>query len=184
MSTVRERSRTSLVDGDYSLSQVMDNLDPASIIPLGSRVLIRDEPEVAQTGSIVHPQMAPNKLGQGNTKRIGIVVAVGRGDSYSEVLIGDGKTTQRKVVRKSLGVCEGCIGTGRDPREYRNVLTGGWDANVCALCHGDGKHRMEMQVKVGDRVLYDYRREAQIFIGGEMFQLVDEHQSILGILED
>lgn len=149
MSTVRERSRTSLVDGDYSLSQVMDHLDPKTIIPLGSRVLIRDEPEVAQTGSIVHPQMAPNKLGQGNTKRIGIVVAVGRGDSYSEVLIGDGKTTQRRVLRKSLN-----------------------------------SNRMSFLVKVGDRCLYDYRREAQIFIGGEMFQLVDEHQSILATLED
>lgn len=47
-----------------------------------------------------------------------------------------------------------------------------------------GIDRLSMSVKVGDKVLYDRRREAEIYIDGQRLSIVNESQSIVGVLED
>jgi chaperonin GroES len=47
----------------------------------------------------------------------------------------------------------------------------------------DGLERLPMDVKPGDKILYDQRKEAEVFIDGERFTLIHQQQSIIGILE-
>ena len=163
--------RTSIFD---SPSQLLEDLSPDKIKPMWSRVLIRDEHEADdKIGSIFLPQGDKGK----DTRRIGIVVAVGPGDKHFEkglVRDSDGNTS---VDRRFLGKCEPCGGLG----QILNAQAGVFE--TCPQCQGDGIKRFPMEVKVGDRVLYDRRRDAEFVIEGERYNLVFEEQSVLGVLE-
>lgn len=148
---------------------------PEEIRPLWSRVLIRDIHNDEKIGSILIPQGDVGK----DTKRIGIVVAVGPGDKFVE----DGLDGQGDVVRRLIGECSHCEGLGR-------TIAQAWDSDaiggmvLCFFCCGDGLQRHNMLVKAGDKILYDRRRECEIYLEGVRHSLVYEEQSVLAVLED
>ncbi len=41
-----------------------------------------------------------------------------------------------------------------------------------------------MEVKPGMKVLYDRRKEAEFFVGGQRYGIINEEQSCFAILED
>lgn len=43
--------------------------------------------------------------------------------------------------------------------------------------------RLPMEVKVGDRVIFNRRKDMEFFVDGERYNFVNEEQSILAILE-
>ena len=147
----REKAHTSIYDGDYELSQLVDH-EPSEIKPIRSRVLIRDAHQDEQIGSVILP---PATAGRGcvagkdspDQKRIGIVVAVGPGDKYIEMGIG----AWGELVVKGLAA---------------------------------GVAHLPMEVKPGDKVLYDRRREAEFYMEGVRYSLVYEEQSVLGVFEE
>lgn len=186
----REKAHTSIFEGDYELSQFIE-VDPSKVRPIWSRVLIRDAHDDEKIGSLFIPAGDKGK----DTKRIGIVVAVGLGDKFTE----HGLDNYGQVVRRPVGKCENCSGEGHvvnrrtEPHPYTGPRD--YDDRPCVECGGkwrddgtfeagDGLARIPMEVKPGDKVLYDRRREAEIYIQNVRYSLVYEEQSILGIIEE
>lgn len=168
------------------LSQHIQNVDAADVRPVFDRCLVRDIPDEDQIGSIIVPETAgPIGVGKKGLLRLGEVVAIGPGDPWQSERYD--KETKR-VVRKALGACKACDGTGVVPYGKFGVkvfVEGVEDPSdvECLDCNGDGVHRWEMQVKVGDRVIFDVRKEALFHIGGEDLYLIYEQQSILAVVE-
>lgn len=152
-----------------SYSQVIE-VSPDSIRPIYDRVLVREIPREEKEGSLFLPETSRD-----NKKiRTGIVVAVGLGDKAKE-FIPDQKNVNSDgrpwIQYYAYEVCW-CGHHESDHHEF---------CYQCDCKAFDG--RAPMSVKPGDRVLYDRRREAEIFIDGEKYSLIHEEQSILAVIE-
>lgn len=164
------------------LSQHIQNVDAADVRPVFDRCLVRDIPDEDQIGSIIVPETAgPIGVGKKGLLRLGEVVAIGPGDPWQSERYD--KETKR-VVRKALGACKVCDGAGVTNYDIVNDLFHRDGPTFpCNICKGDGIHRWAMQVKPGDRVIFDVRKEALFHIGGEDLYLIYEQQSILAVVE-
>lgn len=153
-----------------SNSQLLSH-DAADIRPLFDRLLLRDCKEPEKIGSIWIPETAAERgVGKEGRLRMGIVVAVGPGDPWAKEKVVKGTT---QIIRKALGACRECNGEGRNL--YSDV--------ICPACGGDGIWRKPMYCKVGDTVIYDMRREAEIFLDGVRHVILHEEQAVLAILD-
>jgi chaperonin GroES len=83
-----------------SNAQILEGIDPASIVPIIDRVVVRDVKDAEKVGLLYIPMTAQARGIGGRTgnKRMGVVVAVGRGDAWTERLT-DGGT---RVLRTKL----------------------------------------------------------------------------------
>lgn len=173
-----------------SPSQVLQGIKPEDIRPIYDRVVIRDlgESDAEKCGSIWIPEVSRDKA----RLRIGLVVAVGPGDAWTE----HGLDAQGEPRRRGVTIpCYACNGTG-----LRNGHTN-WDSlkdAECPACHGTGrkdqwfnprsyrmeKARLPMMTKPGDRVLYDVRKDERFYVDGQTLYLVHEEQACIAILED
>lgn len=162
------------------VSQLMPGLDPHDIRPIHDRVLIQDLPDEQQIGSIIIPDTAQERgVGKKGLLRIGLVIAVGRGDKWAAEWV-----ERNEVKRRPLGACMACKGSGSTSYEIRTDTYHHDGTNFpCEVCKGDGIRRWRMYVKRGDRVIFDRRKEAEIFIEGIRYCLVHEEQAILAVLE-
>lgn len=160
-----------------SPSQRVDHIDPKTIKLLGDRILVEEiDQEDGRVGSLVIPETCRNK----SKIRRGVVVAVGPGDNCVERV--DGKAIDadgRPMLRRKWVACDTCRGTGNHITEDGELV----DALNCQACGGRGTGRILPQVKPGDKVLFDRRREAEIRIQGRDYSLVFEEQSIFVILD-
>ncbi len=155
-------------------------IDPARIKPVFDRILCRDIKEDDKIGSLWIPATAAERgVGKNGLLREGIVVAVGPGDPWAKEKPIKGGT---QVSRTALGKC------GGPHRDYPcdrgkiwDVITG--DFEDCPACKGDGIRRWPMYCKPGDRILYDRRKEAELFIDGVRYGLLHEEQSVFAVLE-
>lgn len=155
--------------------------DPAQIRLLSDRCLIRDLPQDdSRSGSLVVPETAQNGgVGKGGNFRIGLVVAVGEGDRFSE----HGLDAEGAVRRRLLTAqCRDCDGNGV-------TVLGGCCENVpeeriaCDECeNGRVPIVVPPQCKVGDTVLYDRRRQEQMYFNGVLHQLCHAEQGVLAVL--
>ncbi len=166
--------RTDIFAGRNNLT-----LDPATIKMLSDRVLIRDDGDAEKEGSIIIPEMYRESAT--GKYRSGVVVAVGPGDRFHEIGIiesADGCSPQ--VRRKLITMpCENCSdGSIFDIREYELVL--------CQSCHGSKRMPVCVppQCKPGDRVLYEKRREAEVWLNGQRHVMVHAEQAVVAVLED
>ncbi len=167
-----------------SNSQLLFSLNAEDIRMLFDRVLVRDQKDPDKVGSIWIPETAAEKgVGKRGLLRIGVVVAVGPGDPWVRVKMAKGST---EVVRKSLGKCPSCADgfiittyTENPHNEQYPAFT----YKKCTTCNGDGIRRQPMYCKVGDTVLYDRHKEADIFIDGVRYGILHEEQAIFCILE-
>lgn len=139
-------------------SQWLDDFDPTSVKLLGDRVLIRDIPQNDQRiGSIWIPEVSQTGgVGKTGLLRVGEVVACGPGDKYIELWAPDRKTGKPVPM------------LDRDGYAIRDYLD----------------ERLPMYVKPGDVVVYDRRKEAEIYVGRERFQMCHEEQAIIGVLHE
>ncbi len=172
-----------------SNSQLLFSLNAEDIRMLFDRILVRDQKDPDKIGSIWIPETAAERgMGKRGLLRIGIVVAVGPGDPWAREKMAKGST---QVARKALGACdfpglpfwlngEEKIGP---PCEGGNVFDiVNYEKIPCPRCKGDGIRRHPMYCKPGDTVIYDRRKEGEIFIDGERFGILHEEQAVLAIL--
>ncbi len=174
-----------------SNSQLLFSLNAEDIRMLFDRILIRDQKDPGKVGSIWIPETAAERgVGKRGLLRIGVVVAVGPGDPWAREKMAKGST---QVMRKSLGECETCAGCGQI-KTFRSsggmgmVAPASWSkqdvpVETCPACKGDGIRRHPMYCKPGDTVIYDRRKEGEIFINGERFGILHEEQAVLAILD-
>lgn len=161
-----------------SNAQFVHGLKADGIKPIWDRLLIRDIPDPDKIGSIFVPETAAERgLGKNGLLRLGLVVAVGPGDKFTrEKVMRDNTTGAHYVKRKALGACLAC-----------KTPPYGWSADEwsmgCSACTGDGVRRWPMYCKVGDTVLYDRRKESELFIDGERFCLLHEEQAVMAVME-
>ena len=145
------------------------------------RVIIRDLQEEEKVGSIWIPEVSRDQ----SRLRWGIVVAVGPGETYIERVISRYTTTPDGYpeTHRIPIMCSKCRG-GRfvriPPRQSQQGLEPGASL-PCEKCRGTGRGRLPLDVKVGDKVLYDRRREAEFFWQGQRYNIVYEEQAIIGI---
>ena len=176
---MKTQDKTSIFDG---LSQHAA-IDPETIRPIYDRVLVRDLGDAERIGSIFIPECARDQV----QLRIGVVVAVGPGDAWTEHgLDAQGEPRRRSIKRD----CHICGGGGR--------LNYFQPPERCTACDGTGKLsrwfdirtykyeklRLPMICKPGDRIVFDRRREAELYIDGQRYSLCHEEQSVFAVLED
>lgn len=120
------------------------SLNPAEIIPLGDRVLVRHLSHQEKIGAIFIPQNAQEQAtytkDQGFVFR-GVVVAVGAGVDYIERLNAKATAWERRYLSEPVPI----------------------------------------DVKVGDVILFERRREAELILDDVMHSIIHEEQSILGV---
>lgn len=148
-----------------SPSQRIDEIIPAHIRPMEDLVVVKDIPDEEAIGSIVIPNSARDR----DQNRRGLVVAVGLGDRFYEK--GKDPITG-EIRRRTVGMCEcGCP-------KWKHVT------HWCMDCECNNfSPRLPMEVKVGDRVLFNRRKDMEFFIDGDRYNFVHEEQSILAILD-
>jgi co-chaperonin GroES (HSP10) len=161
------KGKTDIFD---SPSQLLE-IDPATIRLLSDRCLIRDLGDPERVGSIIIPEVAREKvMHEWGTLRIGEVVATGPGDRFIELGWDDYSGVRRKLITRKCHWCEIV--------SYTKI--------TCPRCLG--AHRIPVtilpQCRPGERVLYSRRREAEVYIGGERFSLLNSEQSVIAVLED
>lgn len=173
-----------------SNSQFLHGAQAEQVRPIYDRILLRDIADPDKIGSIWIPQTAAERgVGKDGRLRLGVVVAIGPGDPFKKEWVErDHLTGQHQVMRKSLGACEECGGTGWVYSTIPNMpawqgIWNGVNKVSCLSCHGDGVKRWPMLCKVGDTVLYDVRREAEIFLDGVRHTILYELQSVLAVME-
>lgn len=167
------------------------DVDPARIRLLSDRVLLRDIPQDdSQRGSIVIPEVAQDgSVGKRGLYRIGLVIAVGPGDSVYEWVEPMSErcskmealdAVRRKLITKR---CECCWGSGeQDETDW----TGANHERPCSECGGSGRIPVTVppQCKPGQMVLYDMRRQEQLYLNGVLHQLCHAEQAVLAIIEE
>ena len=167
-------------------SNRLTGIDPASIRLTSDRVLIRDleQNEVDHVGSIYIPEEAREKVGgvgKEGRLRLGIVVAMGPGDRFLEVGLDGEGVVRRRLIESD---CSLCIGTGNVTHwnQYQICLCG----NSCPKCDGTGRTPVTVppQCAVGDTVIFDLRREMEIYLDGVRFSIVNASQSVLAVVEE
>lgn len=152
--------------------------DPAAVKLLSDRVLIKDIPQDDSTrGSLVIPEVAQRDgVGKGGLFRIGVVIATGPGDRFSEHGLDVDGVLRRRLLTKACGDCRG---TG--VRTIRAVRLADIE---CQCDHGRVPVVIPPQCKPGDVVVYDRRRSEELILNGERFQLSHAEQSVLAVLEE
>ncbi len=166
--------------------------DAADIRLIWDRCLVKDIPDENKIGSIWIPETAAERgVGKRGLLRMGIVVAVGPGDPWASEKIITARQGDvmggNQVVRKSLGTCPTCANGFiiTTSTEYpHNKQYPAFTYKKCTTCKGDGIRRWPMQVKVGDRVIVDRRKESEFYFNGERMWIVHEEQAILAVLEE
>ena len=158
----------SIFDG---ISQILDH-DTDEVRPIGDRVLIRDLGPVEHSAIIAAPDTTKDKA----QLRYGLVLACGIGDRFTEHgLDGNGNVRRRVITRP----CKMCV-TGQffDARQYRRI--------PCPACKGEQRIPLVVapQCKVGDRVIWNIRREAHFQMRGENVYLIHAEQSVWAVVED
>lgn len=164
--------------------------NPADILPLLDRVLLRDVKDPDKVGSIWIPQTAAERgVGKEGLLRLAVVVAVGPGDPWEVEKLVNGGTS---VYREALGPCR-YVGPkwymhGKEQEGYpcdngRVFDMPEYQYNECPECKGSGKQRWPMQVKVGQTVCVDRRKEGEFYFGGERHTICHEEQAVMGIVE-
>jgi co-chaperonin GroES (HSP10) len=125
--------------------------------PVHDRLLVEWEPESARVLSIWLPETArrPGALGTDRFLRIGRVVEAGPGDP-----------------------CQRCSAKGHVVVEEIEGLP---VTEECPVCHGAA--RVPMNVKVGDRVLYDHPSDKEVTIEGKQYVILHEQQHVLAVIE-
>lgn len=178
-----------------SNSQYLHAMDAASIKPIWDRILVRDIPDENKIGSIWIPETAAERgVGKDGLIRLGLVVAIGAGDKFTrEWVERDHLTGTHQVMRKGLGACEYCAGCGQikifGKNNMKMVTPATWSQDdqvpveECPVCHGDGVRRWPMYCKPGDTVVYDRRKESELFIEGCRYAVIHEEQAVFAILE-
>lgn len=164
--------KTSIFDG---LSQILA-IDPADVRPLFDRLLVKDVPdeELSPAGVVLTAAPSLGGLGKKGLIRIGQVVAAGRGDKYYEWL-ENGKVHQKPYP------CQRC--GGRATMKVPCTALHDYDTPVdCGQCRGTGTHHVEMLIQVGDYVIYDRRKEAEIYVNWVRYSLIHEQQAVYAIL--
>lgn len=132
--------------------------DPSEIKLKGDRVLVRELPRDEKEGSIIIPETNVDR----EHLRWGVIVTVGPGDSHIEWADKHGlRSDGSPLIHRVPIQCRHCKGTGR---HIASLPSG--DVEVpCSNCRDTpGRARWPMEVKTGDRVLYDRRKEAEIFL--------------------
>jgi len=162
----------------YSPSQQLP-IEPGSIRMIEDRVLIRDLGDEEKVGSIIIPEEYRQSKTNHPLLRIGLVVAVGPGDKFIELGVDEtGERVRRKLITQE---CEACEGRGRHfhPRHYQ--------FETCPWCKGTKRValRIPAQCQIGDKVLYDRRREAEFYLSdGLRYSLVHAEQAVIAVLEE
>jgi co-chaperonin GroES (HSP10) len=182
-----------------SPSQLLE-IDPSTIRLISDRCLIRDLGEPEKIGSIFIPETCRGKAyDEWGTIRIGIVIATGPGDRFIEVGIEKSPNESPRVLRRLITAkCE-CSPMSRERADARGVESGKryWfdmrnyclvelpTSEKCPLCQDTGRCpiTVEPQCRRGQKVLYSRRREAEVYIEGERYSLINAEQSILAVLE-
>jgi co-chaperonin GroES (HSP10) len=98
-------------------------------------------------------------------------VAVGLGDKWIEHLQKIGPPKRTRVT-----MCAG----GHSQETPDQIGECWWLGCDCTKF----TPRLKMQCKVGDKVIYDKRRDLELHIGGETYSLVNEEQAILAVIEE
>lgn len=92
------------------------------------------------------------------------------GPVYSPETARDRDMNRRGIV-VAVGLGDRFYEKGKNPitgEVIRKVIKGG---------------RLPMEVKVGDRVIFNRRKDMEFFVGGERYNFVNEEQSILAVIE-
>ncbi len=151
--------------------QVIEGIDPSQIKLLSDRCLIQDLPQDDERRGLIYiPDSAKQDgVGKQGLLRIGKVIAVGAGDRFLE----HGLDAQG-VLRRTL-ITAPCLHDGY----------GLPDAPPCSMCDEDGRIPVTVpaQCSPGDTVLYDRRRECEIYINGLRYCIVHAEQSVLAVLD-
>lgn len=171
------KNKTSIFE---SRSQVMELIDPATVKPVWDRVLLRDVEDQDKIGSIWIPETAAERgVGKGGNLRLGIVVSTGRGDKFIE----EGVMAENGLPKRhQLGPCRACQGL---KTTHYDVVNHSWDNTQefpCNVCQGDGMARWPMYCSVGDTVIYDRRKECEIYFYGQRHTLIHEEQSVFAVI--
>jgi co-chaperonin GroES (HSP10) len=153
------------------ISQFLEHA-PGDITPIGDRVLVRDMGPFNASATVAISERANDK----EQLRLGLVLAVGIGDSVSEHgLDADGRVRRRLLTRP----CKQCeTGYFFDARQYKRV--------PCPSCHGERRVPVVVppQCNVGDKILYDRRKEAEFVVNGEKLSLIHAEQSVWAVVEE
>ncbi len=154
-----------------SYRQALD-WDPLRIRLIEDRLLIRDVPDEKEINGLVVPDNIETGVGKNGLYRIGIIVATGPGNKFIEVGTEGYGEDMRVIRRKITRRCGAC--------EFLKCDAG---CN-CTLCDGTGREDITVPCtcKPGDRVIYERRKEAEVFIDGVRYGLVYEEQAVLMIL--
>lgn len=155
---------------------------PSEIRPIYDRCLVRDIPDSEMVGSVVIPQ---SLLNNGSGLRLGIIVAVGNGDRWIEK---GWNNAAQEARRAAITVCQ-C-----GHHEKIHSVHGTHGKRACLMVDGQGEEfdycpcknfspRLPMDVAPGDKVVYDRRKECEIYIHGERYSLIHQEQSIMAVIE-
>lgn len=171
--TAKVTGRASIFD---TIAQEMV-VDPSRIEPMVDRVLIEDLGEMREKGLIIKPDTAKQ-----STLRIGRVVAVGRGDKWTEHGLDATGAVRRRAVAPQPGHAWEVVASGKHKRCSTCYMAYQFGHDL--PCPGAHDGRLRMSVKAGDRVLYQQRRDLEVTIGGSVYTLCNEQQSVWAVLED
>lgn len=169
-------SRSSMFD---SMSQIMNGTDPTTLRPMFDRLLVRDVPDAELSPGGIVLTAAPSLGGLGKTGRIriGEVIACGKGDPWFNWM-------EKGKVKIHSYPCPRCGGGfmrgGTSWLAKQAEESGDYLRPWCPRCEGRGHSHVDLIVKPGDRIVYDRRKEAEIFIDGERFTLCHEQQAVYG----
>ena len=167
----------------------LHGVDPSSIRLISDRVLLKDLGDLEKEGSIIIPEAYRERgLNQFGTYRKGVVISTGPGDRWLEVGIEEfdngAPRVRRKAITKPCEKCENGI--------MKHVVVDGLVFDVvsplekCPWCEGSTRRPICVppQCKPGDIVLFDRRREAEIYLNRERYTIINAEQSVLAVLEE
>jgi hypothetical protein len=166
----------------------LHGVDPSSIRLISDRVLLKDLGDLEKEGSIIIPEAYRERgLNQFGTYRKGVVISTGPGDRFLEVGIEECGNEAPRVRRKAITVPCQCQDGSRKWFDIINyIVVEIPDGGVCPACGGSGRVPVCVppQCKPGDIVLFDRRREAEIYLNGERYCILNSEQSVIAVLED
>ena len=150
--------------------------EPADIRLISDRALIKDMTSPEKVGSIIIPEVARDRVrDEWGTVCLGQVISVGPGDRFIEMGFTNDERVVRKLITKPCRLCGGTGGYSDGDEE---------EVFSCVSCAGSGLREVlvKPQCHPGMTVLYSRRREAEVFIRGEMYSLVHAEQSVLAVM--
>ena len=173
---------------DGVMSNRLTGIDPASIRLTSDRVLIRDleQNEVDHVGSIYIPGVAQERVGgvgKDGRLRLGIVVAMGPGDRFTSHGLD---TEGQQRLRLITAPCPVCHDDEPVPDHFDWSWIDRLDSRMKAKDCDNGRIPVTVppQCAVGDTVIFDLRREMEIYLDGVRFSIVNASQSVLAVVEE